>query len=84
MEERRVELLATLGRERRASGPITPERSDAIADALGLRRGSVAEVVSSYAYLRTPVDANQEMVGLGAANLEIGRASCRERVSSVV
>ncbi|HSB38090.1 MAG TPA: NADH-ubiquinone oxidoreductase-F iron-sulfur binding region domain-containing protein [Gaiellaceae bacterium] len=47
----RTELLANLGRIRREAGPVTPERADALADHMGLRRGEVAEVSAAYAYL---------------------------------
>jgi NADH:ubiquinone oxidoreductase subunit F (NADH-binding) len=59
----RTALLDSLGRLRRESGAITPGLSDELADALGIRRGEVADVVSSYAYLRVPPDATRVCTG---------------------
>mgnify|MGYP001770938783 FL=1 len=70
----RTRLLDNLVRIRREVGPITPERSDALADHMGIRRGEVAEVVSFYSYLRLPLDCLRVCTGpvcdcLGAREL---------------
>src|SRR5262245_29759372 len=70
----RTALLGNLGRIRREVGPVTAERSDALADHMNLRRGDVAEVVSFYSYLRVPHDCIRVCTGpvcdcLGARDL---------------
>lgn len=70
----RTRLLDNLGRIRREVGPLTPERCDALADHMGIRRGEVAEVVSFYSYLRLPLDCLRVCTGpvcdwLGARRL---------------
>jgi formate dehydrogenase len=59
----RASLLSNLGALRRERGPITPELSDELADAMGIRRGEVAEVVSFYSYLGLPTDAVRVCTG---------------------
>ncbi len=59
----RTRLLDNLGRIRREVGPVTPERSDALADAMNIRRGEVAEVVSFYSYLTVPLDCVRVCTG---------------------
>ena len=59
----RTQLLDNLGRIRREVGPITPELSDALADAMNLRRGDVHEVVSFYSFLRVPMDVVRVCTG---------------------
>jgi NADH:ubiquinone oxidoreductase subunit F (NADH-binding)/NADH:ubiquinone oxidoreductase subunit E len=73
----RTRLLDNLGRIRREVGPVTPERSDALADHMNVRRGEVAEVVSFYSYLRLPLDCLRVCTGpvcdcLGARDLLAG------------
>ncbi len=70
----RTRLLDNLVRIRRRVGPLTPERSDALADHMGIRRGEVAETVSFYSYLRLPLDCLRVCTGpvcdsLGAREL---------------
>jgi formate dehydrogenase len=70
----RTALLGNLGQIRRKVGPVTPDRSDALADHMNLRRGDVAEVVSFYSYLRVPHDCIRVCTGpvcdcLGAREL---------------
>jgi formate dehydrogenase beta subunit len=59
----RTHLLGNLGRLRREVGPITPELSDALADAMNLRRGDVHEVASFYSYLRVPLETPRICTG---------------------
>jgi len=59
----RTSLLGNLGRIRREVGPITPELSDALADAMNLRRGDVHEVVSFYSYLQVPLETPRVCIG---------------------
>jgi NADH:ubiquinone oxidoreductase subunit F (NADH-binding)/NADH:ubiquinone oxidoreductase subunit E len=59
----RTSLLDNLGRVRREIGPITPELSDAVADAMNLRRGDVHEVASFYSYLRVPLETPRVCTG---------------------
>ena len=59
----RTHLLDNLGRIRREVGPVTPERSDALADHMNLRRGDVAEVVSFYSYLTVPLETPRVCTG---------------------
>ena len=59
----RTRLLDNLGRIRRQVGPLTPERSDTLADHMNIRRGEVAEVVSFYSYLTVPIDAVRVCTG---------------------
>ena len=78
----RTQLLDNLGRIRRRVGPLTPERSDALADHMNIRRGEVAEVVSFYSYLHVPHDCVRVCTGpvcdcLGARDL-LARARERE------
>ena len=47
LPRQRTALLGNLGRIRRELGPVTPARSDALADHMGLRRGEVADVASA-------------------------------------
>ncbi len=63
LPKERTQLLDNLGRIRREIGPITPELSDALADAMDLRRGDVHEVASFYSYLGVPVDARRVCTG---------------------
>jgi formate dehydrogenase beta subunit len=70
----RTQLLDNLGAIRRRIGPVTPERSDALADHMNVRRGEVAEVVSFYSYLQVPHDCVRVCTGpvcdcLGARDL---------------
>jgi formate dehydrogenase len=70
----RTQLLDNLGAIRRRVGPVTPERSDALADHMNIRRGEVAEVVSFYSYLTVPHDCVRVCTGpvcdcLGAREL---------------
>jgi len=70
----RTRLLDNLVRIRREIGPLTPERCDALADHMNVRRGEVAEVVSFYSYLRLPLDCLRVCTGpvcdcLGAREL---------------
>jgi NADH:ubiquinone oxidoreductase subunit F (NADH-binding)/NADH:ubiquinone oxidoreductase subunit E len=70
----RTHLLGNLGEIRRRVGPVTPERSDALADHMNIRRGEVAEVVSFYSYLDVPHDCIRVCTGpvcdcLGARDL---------------
>ncbi len=70
----RTRLLDNLGRIRRELGAVTPDRSDALADHMGIRRGEVAEVVSFYSYLRLEPDVPRVCTGpvcdcLGARDL---------------
>jgi NADH:ubiquinone oxidoreductase subunit F (NADH-binding)/NADH:ubiquinone oxidoreductase subunit E len=59
----RTHLLGNLGEVRRRIGPVTAERSDAVADHMNIRRGEVAEVVSFYSYLRVPFDCVRVCTG---------------------
>jgi formate dehydrogenase len=59
----RTHLLDNLGWIRRHIGPVTPDRSDALADHMNLRRGDVAEVVSFYSYLTLPLDCLRVCTG---------------------
>ena len=59
----RTQLLGNLGRLRREVGPITPELSDALADAMNLRRGDVHEVASFYSYLRVSLETARVCTG---------------------
>ena len=59
----RTQLLDNLGAIRRHVGPVTPERSDALADHMNIRRGEVAEVVSFYSYLQLPHDCVRVCTG---------------------
>jgi formate dehydrogenase beta subunit len=59
----RPHLLSNLGRLRHATGPITEESADALADHMGIRRGEVHEVVSFYSYLRLPLDTVRVCTG---------------------
>jgi formate dehydrogenase len=59
----RTQLLGNLGRIRREVGPVTPELADALADAMGLRRGDVHEVASFYSYLGVPVETPRVCTG---------------------
>jgi formate dehydrogenase len=59
----RTQLLGNLGAIRRRVGPLTPERSDALADHMNIRRGEVAEVVSFYSYLQLPHDCVRVCTG---------------------
>jgi formate dehydrogenase beta subunit len=59
----RTQLLDNLGAIRRRVGPLTPERSDALADHMNIRRGEVAEVVSFYSYLQLPHDCMRVCTG---------------------
>ncbi|MBA3717470.1 MAG: SLBB domain-containing protein [Actinobacteria bacterium] len=59
----RTRLLDNLGRIRREVGPITPDLSDALADAMNLRRGDVHEVASFYSYLHVPVETPRICTG---------------------
>jgi formate dehydrogenase beta subunit len=59
----RIHLLGNLGEIRRRAGPVTPQRSDALADHMNLRRGDVAEVVSFYSYLTIPYDCIRVCTG---------------------
>jgi NADH:ubiquinone oxidoreductase subunit E len=70
----RTHLLGNLGEIRRRIGPVTPERSNALADHMNIRRGEVAEVVSFYSYLTVPHDCIRVCTGpvcdcLGAREL---------------
>jgi formate dehydrogenase len=70
----RTQLLGNLGAIRRRVGPLTPARSDALADHMNIRRGEVAEVVSFYSYLGLPHDCVRVCTGpvcdcLGARDL---------------
>jgi NADH:ubiquinone oxidoreductase subunit F (NADH-binding)/NADH:ubiquinone oxidoreductase subunit E len=70
----RTHLLGNLGTIRRRVGPVSPERSDALADHMNIRRGEVAEVVSFYSYLGLPYDCIRVCTGpvcdcLGAREL---------------
>jgi formate dehydrogenase len=70
----RTHLLSNLGWVRRNVGPVTAERSDALADHMNIRRGEVAEVVSFYSYLELPHDCLRICTGpvcdcLGARDL---------------
>jgi NADH:ubiquinone oxidoreductase subunit F (NADH-binding)/NADH:ubiquinone oxidoreductase subunit E len=74
LPRQRTRLLDNLVRIRREVGPLTPERCDALADHMGIRRGEVAEVVSFYSYLRLPLDCLRICTGpvcdcLGAREL---------------
>ena len=59
----RTHLLGNLGEIRRHVGPVTPERADALADHMNIRRGEVAEVVSFYSYLTIPHDCIRVCTG---------------------
>src|SRR5262249_47613562 len=59
----RTHLLDNLGRIRRQIGPVTPARSDALADHMNLRRGDVAEVVSFYSSPTLPLDSRRVCTG---------------------
>jgi formate dehydrogenase beta subunit len=63
LPKERTRLLDNLGRIRREIGPITPELSDALADAMNLRRGDVHEVASFYSYLTVPIEARRVCTG---------------------
>ena len=63
LPKERVHLLDNLGAIRREVGPITPELSDALADAMNLRRGDVHEVASFYSYLRVPLETPRVCTG---------------------
>ena len=82
----RTQLLDNLGAIRRHVGPVTPDRSDALADHMNIRRGEVAEVVSFYSYLQLPQDCVRVCTGpvcdcLGARDL---LAQAEERAESGV
>ena len=63
LPKERTQLLGNLGRLRREVGPITPELSDALADAMNLRRGDVHEVASFYSYLRVSLETPRVCTG---------------------
>lgn len=63
LPKERTHLLDNLGRIRREVGPVTPELSDALADAMNLRRGDVHEVVSFYSYLQVPLQTPRVCTG---------------------
>jgi len=63
LPKERTQLLGNLGRIRREIGPLTPELSDALADAMNLRHGDVHEVVSFYSYLQVPLETPRVCIG---------------------
>jgi len=63
LPKERTKLLDNLGRIRREIGPVTPELSDALADAMNLRRGDVHEVASFYSYLHVPLETPRVCTG---------------------
>jgi NADH:ubiquinone oxidoreductase subunit F (NADH-binding)/NADH:ubiquinone oxidoreductase subunit E len=63
LPKERTHLLDNLGRIRREVGPVTPDLSDALADAMNLRRGDVHEVVSFYSFLQVPLETPRTCIG---------------------
>ncbi|MGE5690405.1 MAG: NADH-ubiquinone oxidoreductase-F iron-sulfur binding region domain-containing protein [Pseudomonadota bacterium] len=75
----RTALLPNLGRLRREIGPVTPALSDALADHMGLRRGEVADVASSYAYLDVATETVRVCTGPACDCMGARELLARER-----